>query len=145
MSRTLCILHTLRIRRISQEYGCVFKNPQSLPRQFLPCSNSQNIIRVNLLGNHSTSCYYVVNSCTCISYTPSLITSPSQFLLQGSVTLNNLRSNYLSTRHTFCCLRRQIFNKLVKNWPINLLKRYVIIDNLLKKKLPKRLLIKYTR
>ena len=30
-------------------------------RQFSPCSESQNTIRVNLLGNHSTSCYYVVN------------------------------------------------------------------------------------
>jgi len=26
-----------------------------------PCSKSQNTIRVNLLGNHSTSYYYVVN------------------------------------------------------------------------------------
>ena len=30
-------------------------------RQFLPYSNSQNTIRVNLLGNHSASYYYVVN------------------------------------------------------------------------------------
>ena len=30
------------------------KGPQSLPRQFLPCSESQNIIRVNLLGTYST-------------------------------------------------------------------------------------------
>ena len=29
-------------------------------RQFLPYSKSQNIIRVNLLGNHSTSCYIML-------------------------------------------------------------------------------------
>ena len=30
-------------------------------RQFSPYSESQNTIGVNLLGNHSTSCYYVVD------------------------------------------------------------------------------------
>ena len=59
--RTLRTLRILRIRRILQEYGRVFKGPQSLPRQFFPCSDSQNIIRVNLLGNYSTSCYYVID------------------------------------------------------------------------------------
>ena len=31
----------------------------------------------------------------------------------------------------------------MKNWPINLPKRHIIIDNPLKKKLPKYFLIKY--
>jgi len=30
-------------------------------RWFSPYSKSQNTIRVNLLGNHSTSCYYVID------------------------------------------------------------------------------------
>ena len=59
--RIIRITRILRIRRISQEYGRVFKGLQSLPRQFLSYSNSQNIIKVNLLGNYSTSYYYVVN------------------------------------------------------------------------------------
>ena len=58
---TLYIRRILRIRRILQEYGYVFKDPQSLPRQFLPYSNSQNIIGVNLLGNYSTSYYYFID------------------------------------------------------------------------------------
>ena len=35
-------------------------NPYS--RQFSFCSKSQNTIRVNLLGNHSTSCYYIIDT-----------------------------------------------------------------------------------
>ena len=38
-------------------------------RQFSPYSKSQNTIRVNLLGNHSTSYYYVINFL--FTYTPS--------------------------------------------------------------------------
>jgi len=38
-----------------------------------PYSESQNIIGVNLLGNHSTSYYYIVN--LFVTYTPSLLAS----------------------------------------------------------------------
>ena len=44
-------------------------------RQFSPYSKSQNTIRVNLLGNHSTSCYYIVNFL--FTYTPSPLTEPT--------------------------------------------------------------------
>ena len=44
-------------------------------RQFFPCSKSQNIIRVNLLGNHSTSYYYVVDFIH--TYIPSPLTEPT--------------------------------------------------------------------
>ena len=44
-------------------------------RQFSPYSKSQNIIGVNLLGNHSTSCYYVV--VFVLTYIPSLIIEPT--------------------------------------------------------------------
>ena len=44
-------------------------------RQFSPYSESQNIIRVNLLGNHSTSYYYVVK--TVLTYIPNLIIGPT--------------------------------------------------------------------
>ena len=47
-------------------------------------SESQNIIGVNLLGNHSTSYYYVVNFL--FTYIPSLLISLPQFLLLGFVT-----------------------------------------------------------
>jgi len=36
-----------------------------------PYSKSQNTIRVNLLGNHSTSYYYIVN--LLVIYIPSLL------------------------------------------------------------------------
>jgi len=39
----------------------------------LLCSKSQNIIRVNLLGNHPTSYYYVINFL--FTYIPSLLIS----------------------------------------------------------------------
>ena len=63
---TLYITHILYItrilctRRILQEYSCVFKDRSPYCRQFPLYSDSQNTIGVNLLGNHSTSCYYVV-------------------------------------------------------------------------------------
>ena len=44
-------------------------------RWFSPYSKSQNTIRVNLLGNHSTSYYYIVN--TVLTYIPSLIIGPT--------------------------------------------------------------------
>ena len=44
-------------------------------RQFSPYSESQNIIRVNLLGNHSTSYYYIVK--IVLTYIPSLIIEPT--------------------------------------------------------------------
>jgi len=45
-----------------------------------PYSKSQNTIRVNLLGNHSTSCYfYIINFL--FTYTPSpLVSLPWYFL-----------------------------------------------------------------
>jgi len=42
-------------------------------------SKSQNIIGVNLLGNHSTSYYYIVNFL--FIYIPSLIISPPWYFL----------------------------------------------------------------
>src|SRR6202021_1176001 len=39
----------------------IFKDTRSLQIVSLLYNNSQNIIRVNLLGNHSTSYYYVVD------------------------------------------------------------------------------------
>ena len=42
------------------------------------CNKSQNIIRVNLLGNYSTS-YYIINFL--FTYIPSLLTSLPQYLL----------------------------------------------------------------
>ena len=44
-------------------------------RQFSPCSESQNTIGVNLLGNYSTSYYYVVDFV--LTYIPSLLTEPT--------------------------------------------------------------------
>ena len=44
-------------------------------RQFSPYSESQNIIGVNLLGNHSTSYYYVVDFV--YTYIPSPLTEPT--------------------------------------------------------------------
>ena len=44
-------------------------------RQFSPYSKSQNIIGVNLLGNYSTSYYYIVDFL--FTYTPSLLTGPT--------------------------------------------------------------------
>ena len=44
-------------------------------RWFSPCSKSQNTIRVNLLGNYSTSYYYIVD--TVLTYIPSLIIGPT--------------------------------------------------------------------
>ena len=42
-------------------------------------SKSQNIIRVNLLGNHSTNYYYVINFL--FTYIPSLLVSLPQYFL----------------------------------------------------------------
>ena len=44
-------------------------------RQFSPYSESQNTIGVNLLGNHSTSCYYIVDFV--YTYIPSPIIEPT--------------------------------------------------------------------
>ena len=52
-----------------------------LDRSFL-YSKSQNIIRVNLLGNHFTS-YYIINFL--FAYIPSLLVSLPQCFLQGFI------------------------------------------------------------
>ena len=51
------------------------KNLSPYYRQFSPYSKSQNTIRVNLLGNYSTSYYCIVN--TVLTYIPSLIIGPT--------------------------------------------------------------------
>ena len=44
-------------------------------RQFSPYSKSQNTIRVSLLGNYSTSYYYIITFI--LTYIPSLIIEPT--------------------------------------------------------------------
>jgi len=46
-------------------------------------SKSQNIIKVNLLGNHTTSYYYIINFL--FTYTPSLLAILPWYFLQGFV------------------------------------------------------------
>ena len=109
-------VRTLRIRRISQEYGRVFKGPQSLPRQFLFYSNSQNIIGVNLLGNPTPP---VVITLLTILY---LYTQPINIsivvLLQGVVT----RSVRFRRSKSFLRLAKELYNSLYRGFlPPNLI------------------------
>ena len=72
-TRRTNVLTYRRTQYIFQELDYVFKET-TVPTQIVlfPYSNSQNIIRVNLLGNHSTS--YITT--LLIIYSPFLYTQP---------------------------------------------------------------------
>jgi len=70
-------------------------------------SKSQNTIRVNLLGNHSTSCYYIIDFL--FTYIPSLLASLPWYFPQGFITRIEYRRYF---RLKIALEKTQIFSLL---------------------------------